>query len=147
MLPFLPLLVPGLVQAPVSDWDKAREVLVSTIDKKGGLGILLSLDHATEGHLTIRFLERQSSDSAYELVIQPLDPGPGAEQKPFAIQRAGDFTSFQTRAVPFDLRVANVTEQLHITLNSQEFAGKIWSLPLPKPGSPAKVIILYLPKR
>ncbi|WP_257305071.1 hypothetical protein [Geothrix campi] len=74
-----------------------------------------------------------------------MDPGPG-EQKPFEINRAGDFTAFQTRAVPFDLKVASHTGQLHVTLLSQEFQGKVWSLPLPKAGSPPRVLVLLLPK-
>ena len=146
MIPFLPLLVPALVQAPASDWDRARDVLVSTVEKKGGLGLLLSLDYAAEGHLTVRFLERQSADSGWDLSLQPLDPGPGAMQNPFVVNRAPDFTAFQARAIPVDVKIAPHTEQLSITLTSQAFKAKVWDVPLPRLGGPARVMILYLPK-
>ncbi len=151
MMPFLPLPLPApaaaLVQAPTSDWDKAREVLIDLVAKKGGLGLLLSLEQQQEGRLIVRFQERQSANSGWELNIQPVDPGPGAEQEPLVVRRESGFNTFQTRIEPFFLRVAAVTEQLRLTLASQEFAAKVWSFPPPPAGAPPKVVILYLPKR
>ena len=151
MMPFLPLPLPAptaaLVQAPASDWDKAREVLVELIAKKGGLGLLLSLEQEKEGRLIVRFLERQSANSGWELNLQPVDPGPGAEQEPLVVRRESGFNTFQTRIEPFYLKVAPITEQLRINLASQDFAAKVWSFPPPPTGAPAKVVILYLPKR
>jgi hypothetical protein len=151
MMPFLPVPTPvpavTRVEAPVSDWDKARDVLVDLIHRQGGLGLLLSLEQEREGHLTVRFLERQSANSGWELRIQPVDPGPGAEQEPLVVRREGGANPFQMQSAPHYLRIAPVTEQLRLNLASQEFLAKVWSFPPPAPGAPPKVVILYLPKR
>lgn len=145
MLLILALSLPAIVQTQPSDWDRAKAELDALLHEKGGMGMLFSVEQKKPGVLVCKSLQRDTSDSAWQLEILPVDPITKLPGKGEMTTREEGFTGRQARPDEQTLRLPEGTRQMLFRLRTARFKGLAKPVDIPDAGAPAKVFYFHLP--